>query len=305
VGNTVHEINGIDTEGYTVANTYAHDIFTGSVFEFRSMGYNRIGVIDFSQILAPIGEPGWASLSRKHYPKINDVDGIDKDDVLGRASVSTTISSSGVEAEPFAVLYYQPAGSALDQLPIENYSVKEVVGQLSGPSNEGQNPLLLPLILEQIESVYAQSGFASEFSDYFEAYLLDIDPDTPEAQRYSNCNEVTIDTIEQAFWCGPSQTWPQFAYNHAYIEFWHHLDAALSGDIVEVNVDQITGLSPALINDDVWSLLFNQGLNNFSGITVRLSETALDISPLKVDQQGNTRPVNLLGDIGAIETDSM
>ncbi|MGB5587695.1 MAG: hypothetical protein WBN78_08010, partial [Gammaproteobacteria bacterium] len=61
VGNTVHEINGIAPDGYTIGSVYPHDIFTGSVFEFRSMGYNRVGVIDFGQTLVPIGEPGWAS----------------------------------------------------------------------------------------------------------------------------------------------------------------------------------------------------------------------------------------------------
>ncbi len=61
VGNTVHEINGAGPVGYTIGSVYQHDIFTGSVFDFRSMGYNRIGVIDFSQILVPVGEPGWAS----------------------------------------------------------------------------------------------------------------------------------------------------------------------------------------------------------------------------------------------------
>ncbi|MCP4128878.1 MAG: hypothetical protein GY753_17745, partial [Gammaproteobacteria bacterium] len=69
VGNTVHEIDGLGPSGYTIGRIYPHDVFSGSIFEFRSMGYNRIGSIDFSHILVPIGEPGWASLSRKHYPQ--------------------------------------------------------------------------------------------------------------------------------------------------------------------------------------------------------------------------------------------
>ena len=52
-----------------------------------------------------------------------------------------------------------------------------------------------------------------------------------ELSRYVNCGNVTVDTIEQAYWCGPSQTWPQFEHNHAYVEFWHHLDSALAGEI--------------------------------------------------------------------------
>jgi len=247
VGNTVHEINGIDPGGYTVGSVYPHDIFSGSVFYFRSMGHNRIGVIDFSQILVPIGEPVWASLSRKHYPKVNDEDGVAIGDVLGDATLSTFINSAGVEADPFAALYYEPMGNALDQLPSGNYNVTEVLGELDGQQDEGRNPLFLPLILDQIQDAYAQPSFESEFRAYFEGYLSDIDPDTAGIQQYLNCNNVTIDTIEQVYWCGPAQTWPQFEYNHAYIEFWHHLDLTLANEIAEVNVDQITNLGPALM----------------------------------------------------------
>ena len=76
VGNTVHEIDGVGQAGYTIANIYPQDVFSGSVFEFRSAGYNRIGVIDFSQILVPVGEPAWETFSRKHYPKAGDEDGV-------------------------------------------------------------------------------------------------------------------------------------------------------------------------------------------------------------------------------------
>jgi len=304
VGNTVHEISGAGPGGYTIGNVYSHDVFSGSVFEFRSMGYNRIGVIDFSQILVPIGEPGWASLSRKHYPQVGDEDGMAPGDVLGSATLSTLINSSGVAADPFAVLFYEPAGSALDQLPSGNYDVTEVLGELVGQQNEGRNPLLLPLILDQIQDVYGQTDFDSEFRDYFEGYLLDVDPVEAGSQQYANCDNFTIDTIEQAFWCGPAQTWPQFEYNHAYIEFWHYLDLALANEVAEVNVDQITNLGPATMNDDVWLSLFGLSPSQFNGITVNLDETTLGVSPLDTDQLGNLRPADLLGDIGAIEIDN-
>jgi hypothetical protein len=304
VGNTVHEINGVEPGGYTIGSVYPHDVFTGSVFDFRSMGYNRIGVIDFSQILVPIGEPVWASLSRKHYPQVDDQDGTVIGDVLGSATLSTLINSSGVEADPFAVLYYEPVGSALDQLPSGNYDVTEVLGELVGQPNEGRNPLFLPLILDQIQDVYGQPGFESEFRDYFQGWLLDIDPATAGSQQYVNCSTVTIDTIEQGYWCGPAQTWPQFEYNHAYMEFWHYLDSALANEIAEVNVDQITNLGPALINDDVWISLFGLGDSFFNGITVQLFETTLGVNPLGTDQLGNPRPADLLGDIGAVEIDN-
>lgn len=300
-GNTVHEIG---PDGYTIANVYPHDVFSGSVFEFRSMGHNRIGVIDFSQILVPIGEPGWVSLSRKHYPQVGDEDGVDMGDVLGGAMLSTYINSSGVEADPFAVLYYEPAGSALDQVPNDNYTVTEVLGELRGSGNEGRNPLLLPLILDQIQQDYGQPNFASEFRNYFEGYLLDIDSGMEGTQQYSNCDGVTINTIEQAFWCGPGQTWPQEEYNHAYIEFWHHLDLALAGEIAEVNVDQFTDLGPALINDDVWISLFGLGISHFNNITMDITATSVGVNPVATDQLGSLRSADLLGDIGAIEIDN-
>ena len=304
VGNTVHEIDGAGPSGYTIVNAYQHDIFTGSVFEFRSMGYNRIGVIDFSQILVPIGEPNWASLSRKHYPKANDVDGVVQSDVLGAATHSTFINATGVQADPFAVLHYAPAGTALDQVPGGSYTITEILGELDGGPDEGRNPLLLSLMLDRIEVVYGQPGFASEFRSYFQAYLSDIDPETAGAQQYENCGNLTIGMLEQAYWCGPAQTWPQAAYNHAYIEFWHHLDRALANDIPDVNVDQIGDLGPAVINDDAWLSLFGLGQSFYNGITVNLAEQPLGVDPLNDDQLGQPRPADLLSDIGAVEADN-
>jgi len=301
VGNTVHEIDGTGPGGYTIGSDYPHDIFTGSVFHFRSMGHNRIGVIDFSQVLVPVGEPVWSSLSRRHYPQVNDEDGLDPGTVLGSATLSTFIPSAGVEAAPFTVLHYEPLGNALDQLPSGNYNVTEVYGELVGQQNEGRNPLLLPLMLNQIEAIYGQSNFESEFRNYFQEFLLDIDPDTAGSQQYFNCNSLIVDTLEQAYWCGPGQTWPQVEHNHAYIEFWHHLDAALANDIAGVNVDQLASLGSALINDDVWTTLFGLGTSQYNGITVSLTESTIGVSPLNTDQLGNARPADLLGDIGAVE----
>ena len=304
VGNTVHEINGVDPGGYTIGNVYPHDVFTGSVFDFPSMGYNRIGVIDFSQILVPLGEPVWLSLSRKHFPKVDDQDGVVTDDVLGGATLSTFINSAGAGVDPFAVLSYEPAGSALDKVPGGNYNVPEVRGELVGPQDEGRNPLLLPLILDRFQDVYGQANFGSEFRTYFEEFLLDVDPDTAGSQWYFNCNSLTADTLEQSYWCGPGLTWTQEDHNFAYIEFWRRLDWALANEIPGVNVDQMSNLGTALMNDDVWASLFGLGNSNFNGITVRLTETTLGVSPLGTDQLGNARPADLLGDIGAVEIDN-
>jgi len=122
VGTRVPKVDAYERVSGTAV--YPHDVFTGSVFEFRSKGYNRLGVVDFSQILVPIGEPVWASLSRRHYPQAGDEDGVTAGEVLGTATLSGFISSSGVQASPFAVLHYEPAGSAIDQLPAPGESGK-------------------------------------------------------------------------------------------------------------------------------------------------------------------------------------
>jgi len=49
------------------------DWFVRSILNFYSYGYNRIGSIDFNQILVPC--PEWFDLSRKHYPQVGDKDG--------------------------------------------------------------------------------------------------------------------------------------------------------------------------------------------------------------------------------------
>jgi hypothetical protein len=159
-------------------------------------------------------------------------------------------------------------------------------------------------VLEQIRDVYGQTDFETEFRNYFQNFLLDVDPDTAGSQRYFNCNNLVVDTVEQAFWCGPGQTWPQIEHNHAYIKFWHYLDAALANEIAEVNVDQITNLGPALMNDDMWTSLFGIGDSDFNGISIQLTERILGVNPLDADQLGNPRPTDQLRDIGAVEIDN-
>jgi hypothetical protein len=182
--------------------------------------------------------------------------------------------------------------------------VTELVGELVGPQGEGGNPLLLPLILNQIRDVYGQADFESEFRAYFEQYLSDIDPDTAGFQQYANCDGIIIDIIEQAYWCGPARTWPQEEYNQAYIAFWHDLDRALANEISGIAVDRIGDLGPALINDDVWTTLFGLGQSAHNGITLNLVESTVGVDPPGTDQLGNARPADLRGDIGAIEIDN-
>lgn len=73
IGNA-HVVEDVQLEhsiviGNTMNGTPA-DWFTGSLINFYSYGYNRIGSIDFSQILVPC--PEWNDLSRRHYPEPGD-----------------------------------------------------------------------------------------------------------------------------------------------------------------------------------------------------------------------------------------
>ena len=290
-GNWVHEIGG---------NPYNQDIFTGSLLYFRSMGYNRIGVIDFSQILVPVGEVGWASLCRRHFPKQGDEAGVDMADVLNLGSGITrsdTILSEGVNAHQTpAVLAYEPAGNALDQIPASFYSVSETIAEYRVAG--GGIDDFLAIFLGRLENYYSLSGFADSFSIDFETFLqgVDIDDETPGLQPYTDPSEDPILTLADTHWFGPAETWPKELPNYPYIHFWHQLDTALAAE-------NIPGMGDELLGDDAWANLFSPAaLVENTNITMTIT-TAPRISVYlqALDQQGVDRPVGTLGDIGAIE----
>lgn len=289
-GNTVEEIGGI---------RYAHDLFTGSLFYFRSAGYNRLGVLDFSQMLAPVGEWGWHSLSRKHYPKAGDVDGIDVDDVLDLAGGivhSPSILSVGVGAGELAVLHYAPRGSALDQVPANRYEVEETLADYAVAP--GGTDDFLEIMLQRLENRYGLPGFAAGFTQDFEAFLqsVDSDPDTDGVQPYRDPSGDPILTLADTGWFGPAETWPKELENHPYIEFWHRLDAALA-------TTAMPAMGQVLLGDQAWRTLFTSGtLAENPSISISVStQPRLSVSRVTVDQVGAARPANGPGDIGAIE----
>ena len=290
-GNTVYEFGG---------TTYEHDIFTGSVFYFKSMGYNRIGVIDFSQILVPVGEEDWRSLNRKFYPETDDMDGVDIGDVLDLTSgvtYSDDILSAGVNDGDPAVLYYQPQGSALDQIPTGSYSVTGTYLEYTIPDNATNN--FLEIMLERLEAEYSLAGFAASFTSDFETFLSSVDLDNTTAgnQPYEDPDGNSILTLADTKWFGPSQTWPKELPNYPYIEFWHRLDNALSAE-------NIPGMGPEIISYKVWDDLFpsSGALSENTGIYMRrIPDTFFTVISETDDQLNNHRPVNGLGDIGAIE----
>jgi hypothetical protein len=289
-GNTVQEIGGA---------LYPQDLYTGSVFYFRSAGYNRIGVIDFSHILVPVGEPDWASLSRRHYPQQGDDDGMalaDVVDLSGGITRSPTITSAAADAGNPAVLHYQPRGTALAQVPNAAYQVSETLGEYSVSGGATDN--FLAIVLQRIQERYALPGFAAGFTADFEAFLRSVDADSATAgtQPYANPSGVPILTLAGTRFFGPSQEWPQELQNYPYIEFWHRLDEALAAA-------SIPGMGPELLGDAAWRELFSTGaLTENPGIIVTMStRPRLDVTPLTVDQLGRSRSGASPGDIGAIE----
>lgn len=289
-GNTVHEIGG---------SSYDQDIFTGSLFYFKSKGYNRFGVLDFSQMLVPVGQWNWLSLCRRHFPKQGDMDGIAVADVLdlaGGITRSGTILSAGVDAPDPAVLHYAPMAGALDQVLPSVYNISETYADyaiIAGATNN-----FLVILLDRIEAHFGLVGFADDFTAAFEAFLQTVDADdaTVGVQPYTNPEGDPILTLTATQWFGPAQTWPQQLYNYPYIEFWHRLDSALADEI-------IPGMGPELLGDDAWTALFTSGtLTENSAITMRINTVASSVDLMtESDQVGTQRPLGTHGDIGAIE----
>ena len=289
-GNTVHEIGG---------SIYDHDVFTGSTFYYRSLGYNRLGELDFSQMLVPVGQPYWLSLSRRHFPQVGDEVEIELDDVVDRSggvTRSTFIRSVGPDAPGFAVLHYEPRDRALDQITPEIYPVYEVFGEYAvAPGGDDD---FLSILLGRLEAQYGLVGFAVDFTEDFEDFLQSVDTDenTPGNQPYLDPYGNPILTLAETLWFGPAVTWPKQLYNYPYIEFWHHLDVALLDE-------DIPGMGPEVIGDDVWETLFSPGpLVENPDISMGIASLwTLNVRLQAQDQLGTLRPADLLGDIGAIE----
>jgi hypothetical protein len=294
IGHSIVAGNTVEAIG---AATYAQDVFTGSLFYFRSAGYNRFGTLDFSQILVPVGLPHWQSLIRKHYPQAGDVSGVAVGDVLdlvGGVTLSTSITSVGDQAGTLAPLHYQPHGSALAQVPAAPYVVDETIGEYrvySGTDN------FLGILLARIEKLYALENFAALFTADFENFLRTVDSDAATAgvQPYHDPDGAPILTLSATRFFGPAQTWPRELENYPYIEFWHRLDAYLAAQAVP-------GLGPELLGSAQWRRLFTSGYleeNPQLRVTLTTQQT-LAVQRSDLDQLGHSRGTSP-ADIGAIE----
>jgi len=289
-GNTVEEIGGA---------TYAHDLFTGSLMHFHSAGYNRFGKLDFSQILVPVGERTWESLSRRHYPKVGDASDVALTgvvDLVAGITADPSIASVGVGPASPVPLHYAPAGTALDQVPAAPYGVDEILAEYDVA--QGATDDFLAIVLARIEQHYRLTGFAAAFKADFEAFLQSADTDsaTPGLQPYKDPDGRPILALGATHFFGPSQTWPRELYNHPYIEFWHRLDAALAQAA-------IGGMGPELLGDVAWQSLFTTGAlpENPSLRTIVWIDRSPNVTRLVVDQVGTARNAQAPADIGAIE----
>ena len=279
------------------ARDYAHDVFTGSLLHFHSTGYNLLGVVDFSQILVPVGEEDWDSFCRKHFPEVGDSYGVAVADVLdlenGR-TIAEGILSAGVEEGLPAVLAYAPRGVALDRVPPMIYSVDGVHAEYAladGATND-----FLAILLARLEAHYELNGFAATFTADFEAFLaaVDLDGDTPELEPYTDPEGTPILTLADTQWFGPRETWPKELPNYPYILFWRRLDEALQAEAID-------GMGPELLGDDAWLALFASGpLAENADITMTVEPLALSVTAAPRDQFDTVRTGHP-SDIGAVE----
>jgi hypothetical protein len=197
IGNA-HVVDKMEIQHSIIAgnlvNGASDDVYTGSLLNFYSYGYNLIGTLNFSQILVPI--PPWWSLSRKHWPKVGDQDGVDVAAVLsisGAKRHASIISVGADQGEP-VVLWYPPQGAALNRIPLSGYRITYVSDQYSVIS--GHDDDFLEQIIGKLRTDYA-AELGSDFGK---------------------------DLNTSATWQGTDGTWPAKPENAAWIKFWRDLD---------------------------------------------------------------------------------
>jgi hypothetical protein len=267
IGNA-HVVENMEVRHSIVAgntmNKNAEDLFTGSLLSFRSYGYNLIGRLDFSQILVPI--PEWQYLSRKHWPKVGDLDGIEISSILALDEIKyhSSITSAGTDKGQNVVLWYPPSGIAADQIPRDAYAVYHVIAEydvLPGKTDDFLNH-----VLEKLRNDYADilgSDFGKNFGD-----------------------------MTGITWHGPKKTWPTNPENSEWIKFWRDLDDEI-GD----------RLGAVKLGDDFWESFESGPLGE--NLMIYVQQFTFLISVIDSDQLSNPRPSGEKGDIGAIEKESL
>jgi hypothetical protein len=242
------------------------DLFTGSLIDFYSWGYNLVGDLNFDHILVPV--PWWpipGYMSRKHYPKVGDMDGVLLSNVLSVDEVRyhPMIVSVGAGMGDSALLWYPPMGLAVDTIPAEGYWVTSVRAGFYVDTPFGEPENFLYDVLDHVNFIYGQ--------DYSSAF-------------------GTRDLGTITFY-GPSGEWPDTEKNPEnipWITFWRDLDAAIAGSPGQMGVEKLA--------DEFWGQPFQSGNGPFIA-----NEASEAVHPVVYDQLGNKRPVSAKGDVGAIE----
>lgn len=263
VGNA-HTVEDVWVQHSVVAgnrlNGAAEDWFAGSLLNFTSGGYNLFGVLDFRQILAPC--PDWTFLSRKHYPKAGDRDGVALAQALdlGGTTRHASFVSAGTDAGQPAVLSYAPGSLALDRIPPGTYALDYVHAGYAG-FGKGTDDFLNH-VLARVRAVYGSTlgaGFGAGFGD-----------------------------MAGVTWYGPRVAWPSEPANAPWIAFWRQLDAEI-GD----------RLGMAGLGDEFWGSFASGPLGG--QITMQVERSRRTYRLVGADQAGRSRPSGGRGDVGAIE----
>jgi hypothetical protein len=245
--------------GNTVGGA-AGDVYAGSLLFLDSGGYNLLGALDVSQILVPV--PDWMMLSRKHYPKAGDRDGVAMGRALaaGEARRHASVLSAGPDAGQPAVLWYPPTDLAVDGVPAAPYAVTRVLAGYSGFGAATDD--FLNHVLERLRTAHGSvlgSDFGAGFGD-----------------------------LAGVTWVGPAQTWPSNPENQPWISFWRDLDTAIAGR-----------LGAIVLGDDFWDAFPAASVGPELAMAVQRESRTLRL--VGEDQRGNVRPSGTRGDVGAVE----
>ena len=235
------------------------DLFTGSLIQFTSDGYNLVGDLDASQILVPI--PPWWSLSRKHWPKEGDRDGVPLAAAVERdgAAVHGSIVSVGVEPGQPVPLWYPPGPEARGRIPSKRYPVTSVSAQYV--VLPGRTDGMLEVVLERLRTEHAAqlgSDFGEEFGD-----------------------------VRGIPFVPTPGTWPNDPANARWIRFWRDLDAALDGRLGAIG-----------LGDEFWGSF--EDLPAGAGAVLQIRAPQRNVHRAAEDQRG-TKRTGATSAIGAIE----
>jgi hypothetical protein len=245
-----------------LVNSAPNDLFTGSLVEFYSYGYNLIGTLDFSQMLVPI--PAWNYLSRRHWPKVGDREDVSLPAVvdLGSARLHSALLSCGTDAGSPAVLSYPPQGRALNRIQPRPYAVPIVRAGYSLLAAGGEDNFL-NLVLQRLRVRYGgilAADLLAEFGD-----------------------------MNGVVWGGDPATWPSDPQNVPWISFWHNLDRVIG-----------ERLGAARLGDEFWGT-FSSGPYGQHIVMAVDADQVGPIQSSDLDQLGNPRHEDRAGDIGAVE----